>query len=167
MKTIETNYVFDYDNRTITLSSRKTVERTKLYAILNLSRGTTYYTLGGSQIQSIDGNVITLLPYSPAFGESSSDTLFILYEDSELLETLAAVRRVLVQLSANVGAVMPDGAGRLRVNAEVVANIGTITTVTTVSNIASVGGLNAANTLPALMQTSMATGWRANIKITE
>ena len=69
-----------------------------------------------------------------------------------LLEELA-VR--LSDIADSLGNLSPDIAGRLRVTAEVVANIATITTVTTVgavTNQTNIGGLAANQQIIALSQ---------------
>jgi hypothetical protein len=81
-----------------------------------------------------------------------------------LLEEIA-VR--LSDIADSVGNLMPDVAGRLRVTAEVVANIATITTVTTVgtvTNQTSIGGLAANQHIMALTQMNE-FGLRQNIVI--
>ena len=73
-------------------------------------------------------------------------------EITNLLEELA-IR--LADIADSVGNLMPDTAGRLRVAAETVANIATITTVTTVgtvTNQAQIGGLAANQQIIALTQ---------------
>ena len=73
----------------------------------------------------------------------------------------------LSDIADSVGVLMPDVAGRLRVTAEVVANIATITTVTTVgtmTNQANIGGLAANQHIMALTQMSESS-LRQNIVI--
>jgi len=81
-----------------------------------------------------------------------------------LLQELA-VR--LSDIADSLGILSPDIAGRLRVTAEVVANIATITTVTTVgtvTNQASIGGIAANQQIVALTQMAEAS-LRQNIVI--
>jgi len=81
-----------------------------------------------------------------------------------LLQELA-VR--LSDIADSLGNLSPDIAGRLRVTAEVVANIATITTVTTVgtvTNQASIGGIAANQQIVALTQMAEAS-LRQNIVI--
>jgi len=81
-----------------------------------------------------------------------------------LLQELA-VR--LSDIADSLGVLSPDIAGRLRVTAEVVANIATITTVTTVgtvTNQASIGGIAANQQIVALTQMAEAS-LRQNIVI--
>lgn len=83
---------------------------------------------------------------------------------TSLLQELA-VR--LSDIADSVGNLMPDVAGRLRVTAEVVANIATITTVTTVgtvTNQTNIGGIAANQQIVALTQMAEA-GLRQNIVI--
>jgi hypothetical protein len=81
-----------------------------------------------------------------------------------LLQELA-VR--LSDIADSLGNLSPDIAGRLRVTAEVVANIATITTVTTVgtvTNQANIGGYAANQHIMALTQMAEAS-LRQNIVI--
>jgi hypothetical protein len=81
-----------------------------------------------------------------------------------LLQELA-VR--LSDIADSLGILSPDVAGRLRVTAEVVANIATITTVTTVgtvTNQSQIGGLAANQQIVALTQMAEAS-LRRNIVI--
>lgn len=81
-----------------------------------------------------------------------------------LLQELA-VR--LSDIADSVGNLMPDVAGRLRVTAEVVANISTITTVTTVgtvTNQTNIGGFAANQQIISLSQMNE-FGLRQNIVI--
>jgi hypothetical protein len=81
-----------------------------------------------------------------------------------LLQELA-VR--LSDIADSLGNLSPDIAGRLRVTAEVVANIATITTVTTVgtvTNQSNIGGIAANQQIVALTQMAEAS-LRQNIVI--
>jgi hypothetical protein len=79
-----------------------------------------------------------------------------------LLEELAFR---LSDLADSVGNLMPDAAGRLRVAAETVGNIATITTITTVatvSNQTNIGGLAANQHMLAMTQINE-LGLRQNV----
>lgn len=86
---------------------------------------------------------------------------------TSLLEELA-IR--LSDIADSVGNLMPDVAGRLRVNAEVLGTLATITTVTTVgtvatmTNQANIGGIAANQQIIALTQMAEAA-LRRNIVI--
>lgn len=166
-KEIETSYTFDATNKKVVLTDRTSVEAAKLYAIINITRGAMYYTLGASdKVVTISGNEITLNAGVSTSGHSNDDVLFILYEDTEILEVLQAIRRGINQIAANVGSSMPDSVGRLRVNAESVANISTITTITTLTGQTNMGGYSATPYIPTLMNIN-ALGFRNNIVVTE
>lgn len=163
-KEIETSYTFDATNKKVVLTSRASVEAAKLYAIINITRGAMYYTLGASdKVVTISGNEITLNAGVSTSGHSNDDVLFILYEDTEILEVLQAIRRGINTLCNTVGTAMSDGAGRLRVQ-----NDGTsIGTVTTLSNITSIGGINASNFITNTASMNTALSFRSNIVVTE
>ena len=77
------------------------------------------------------------------------------------------LREVAVRLSDiadSLGILSPDIAGRLRVTAEVVANIATITTVGTVTNQTNIGGIAANQQIVALTQMAESS-LRQNIVI--
>jgi len=163
-KEIETSYTFDATGKKVVLTDRSSVEASKLYAIINVTRGAMYYALADSdKVVTISGNEITLNAGVSTSGHSNDDILFILYEDTEILEVLQAIRRGINQIAANIGTATPDTAGRLRVAAETVANISTITTLTGQTNM---GGLSAAPYIPTLMNNN-ASAFRTNIVVTE
>ena len=163
-KEIETSYTFDATNKKVVLTDRTSVEAAKLYAIINITRGAMYYTLGASdKVVTISGNEITLNAGVSTSGHSNDDVLFILYEDTEILEVLQAIRRGINTLCNTVGTAMSDGAGRLRVQ-----NDGTsIGTVTTLSNMSSIGSVAANQLITANVGTASSMGFRSNIVVTE
>lgn len=87
-------------------------------------------------------------------GKASENTLAAV---TELLNEIA-VR--LADIADSVGNLSPDVAGRIRVTAEVVANIATVATVT---NQAQIGGLFANQHIVALTQINE-YGLRANVR---
>ena len=112
---------------------------------------------------TVDGNEVTLNGSVSTSGHADNDTLLILYENTEILEVLQAIRRGINTLCNTLGMATSDGAGRLRVQ-----NDGTsIGTVTTLSNITSIGGINAAQLMTALTATTSAVSFRSNIVVTD
>lgn len=91
------------------------------------------------------------MDHTPFAGMAQEATL------SEAAASLKEAVAALLQAADQLAILSPDVAGRLRVNAEVVANIATITTVssvTTVANLANqtnMGGYSATPTMIALM----------------
>lgn len=163
-KEIETSYTFDATNKKVVLTDRTSVESAKLYAIINVTRGAMYYTLGASdKIVTISGNEVTLNAGVSTSGHSNDDVLFILYEDTEILEVLQAIRRGINTLCNTIGTSMTDGAGRLRV----LTDGGTMTTLTTLSNITSIGSVAANQLIAANVGTASSMGFRSNIVVTE
>ena len=90
--------------------------------------------------------------HEPFAGMSQEETQI------DVAETLREVCMRLSDIADSVGNLSPDITGRLRVNAEIVANIATITTVSTVSTVSTVGnqtnmgGLSAAMLVPNFSQ---------------
>lgn len=87
----------------------------------------------------------------------------------ELLEAIEALRMGLQALTRTVGLLMPDTAGRMRVNVEtgttaVTGTLTGVTTVATVTNQAQVGALAANDQVPALLRVA-AAGLRNNIQV--
>ena len=90
-----------------------------------------------------------------------------LAQNDDVTGLLEEVAFRLSDIADSLGILSPDIAGRLRVTAEVVANIATITTVTTVatvSNQTNIGGLAANQHIMALTQMNE-FGLRQNIVI--
>ena len=90
-----------------------------------------------------------------------------LAQNDDVTGLLEEVAFRLSDIADSLGNLSPDIAGRLRVTAEVVANIATITTVTTVatvSNQTNIGGLAANQHIMALTQMNE-FGLRQNIVI--
>jgi hypothetical protein len=163
-KEIETSYTFDATGKKVVLTDRSSVEASKLYAIVNVTRGAMYYALADSdKIVTISGNEITLNAGVSTSGHSNDDVLFILYEDTEILEVLQAIRRGINQIAANIGTTIPDTAGRLRVNMETGATLATVTTLTGQTNM---GGYSATPYIPTLINNN-ASVFRTNIVVTE
>lgn len=162
-KEIETSYTFDATNKKVVLTDRASVEAAKLYAIINITRGAMYYTLGASdKVVTISGNEITLNAGVSTSGHSNDDVLFILYEDTEILEVLQAIRRGINTLCNTIGTSMSDGAGRLRVQ-----NDSTNVVVSTLSNMAGMGGISTNQLVTANVGTASSVGFRSNIVVTE
>jgi hypothetical protein len=160
-KEIQTNYTFDASNKKVALTDKNSVEIAKLYAIINVTRGVTYYTLGSSdKIVTISGNEITLNAGVSTSGHANTDTLFILYEDTEILEVLQAIRRGINALCNTIGVATPDTAGRLRVNVE------TGSTIAAISNVNGYGGYSTAPHVQATLNLN-AGYFRNNIVVTE
>lgn len=90
----------------------------------------------------------------------------------ELLEAIEALRMGLQALTRTVGLLMPDSAGRMRVNLETgttavtgtLTGVTTVTTVATLTNQAQVGALAANDQIPALLRVA-AAGLRNNILV--
>lgn len=90
----------------------------------------------------------------------------------ELLEAIEALRMGLQALTRTVGLLMPDTAGRMRVNLETgttavtgtLTGVTTVTTVATLTNQAQVGALAANDQIPALLRVA-AAGLRNNIQV--
>ena len=163
MKEVETNYIFNASAKTIALNNYSVVELNKIWAIINVTRGVTYYVSGSPNTLTVDGNEVTLNGSVSTSGHADNDTLLILYENTEILEVLQAIRRGINTLCNTLGMATSDGAGRLRVQ-----NDGTsIGTVTTLSNITSIGGINAAQLMTALTATTSAVSFRSNIVVTD
>lgn len=87
-----------------------------------------------------------------------------LAQNDDVTGLLEEVAFRLSDIADSLGNLSPDIAGRLRVTAEVVANIATITTVATVSNQTNIGGLAANQHIMALTQMNE-FGLRQNIVI--
>ncbi len=90
-----------------------------------------------------------------------------LAQNDDVTGLLEEVAFRLSDIADSLGNLSPDIAGRLRVTAEVVANINTINTVTavsTVSNQTNIGGLAANQHIMALTQMNE-FGLRQNIVI--
>lgn len=87
-----------------------------------------------------------------------------LAQNDDVTGLLEEVAFRLSDIADSLGNLSPDIAGRLRVTAEVVANIATITTVATVSNQTNIGGLAANQHILALTQMAEAS-LRQNIVI--
>jgi hypothetical protein len=90
-----------------------------------------------------------------------------LAQNADVTGLLEEVAFRLSDIADSLGNLSPDVAGRLRVTAEVVANIATITTVTTVgtvTNQTSIGGIAANQQIVALTQMAEAN-LRQNIVI--
>lgn len=78
---------------------------------------------------------------------------------SALLKEIAAR---LVDIGDSVAVLMPDVAGRLRVNAELVANIATITTVSTVTTVTTVSTVTTVGSVTSLANQVSIGGYAAN-----
>lgn len=100
-------------------------------------------------VEEIDGKLAGIVRTSNDAGTGREiATEITLSELSGLLEEIA-VR--LTDIGDSVGNLMPDAAGRLRVAAETVANIATVSTV---GNQGSIGGLAANQHILAMTQIS-------------
>jgi hypothetical protein len=164
MKEIETNYTFNASGKTVQLNNYSSVDANKLWAIINVTRGATYYVSGSSNTITVDTNIITLNAGVSTSGHADNDTLLILYESTEILEVLQAIRRGINSLCNTIGVATPDTAGRLRVNME---SGTTLSTVTTLSNISNIGGWSGAQVMSSLLNNTSANSFRTNIVVTD
>ena len=130
---------------------------TSLPARANVGAGTDQLA-----VEEIDGKLAAVVRTTDNAGTGKEiATEITMAGVASLLEEIAAR---LTDIGDSVGNLSPDIAGRLRVTAEVVANIATITTVTTVGNQTSIGGLFANQQIIALTQMAE-RGLRDNIVI--
>lgn len=160
MKQLETNYTFNASGKTITFLDRETVRNDRLYAIINATRGVVYYTIGDStKIVTVATNVVTLNAGVSTSGHSDSDSLLIIYEDSEMLEAIESLRMSIHSLTRTIGMITTDTTGQLRAVLATIPNMGTLTTLT---NQNQFGTYAAQDIVPSLMHLS-ADNLRKNI----
>lgn len=118
-------------------------------------------TIGGKEFQRIKqtlGEDGVAVDASVGQGPIDDGTQRVaLARDDATLVLLSQLVNVLAMLTTDIS-------GRLRVNAEVVANISTITTLTTLGNQAQIGGYNANQLVPIYTLLSEAD-LRANIVV--
>lgn len=157
-KEIETTYTFNASAKTVTFSNRTSVRNDYLYAIINVTRGVIYYAAAdATKTVTITNNVVTLNAGVSTSGHADTDALLIIYEDTLMLECIESLRMAIQALTRTIGMSSVDTAGRLRVAAETVANIGTVTNLTNLTNLTTLNqfaGYASNDTMRAFMQTS-------------
>jgi hypothetical protein len=82
MKTNLSNYTFVASTKVVTLTDIATVRLDRLFAVINVTRGVTYYAAGTpSLLATVSGSTVTLNPFVSTAGHADSDKLLIIADD--------------------------------------------------------------------------------------
>lgn len=137
----------------------------KIYTIINQTTSTVLFATGNQNLgySSVDGNIITL-QYDTT-GMSSTDTIQIIYEDTEDNELLSSIYEIANRLSVltAVRGVAADLRTTVVNTVPTTISSGTVTTVSAVTNLST---FNAANTVPNINNTTTVLSNINNISIT-
>lgn len=147
MKALIKDYVFNPVNSTITLPNE--VELESLLVITNVTQNKIIYNFADSYMGAeVGGNVITLQADTMGMLNTDSLQIFIDVPNTDFEQLAQNINDGLVEIVHQLKGqrlLMPDSAGRTRVNMETGGTLAAVTTVGTVANQTSLGGFQANN----------------------
>jgi hypothetical protein len=156
---ISTSYIFTPGASgvgTVNLSGIENFDQKKLVAIINQTRsGTVIYATGSANTRytAISGSTLTLFVDTSTY--SANDILQVIYNDTDtpqkvsdniIQDFLTYIKQIVFILSNTIGNI--DILNRLKVRAELVDTVTTVTGVTTVTTVTGVTTVAAVTNIP-------------------